>query len=80
MVIYQVPKLQIVEGLYISLLSLFLIPVQLVPEVIDTTHIQNLVCIDLPCVAAENTENLLYSVDNLIMDISLVEVTIRLFV
>jgi hypothetical protein len=53
MVMYQVPELQIVEGLNISLLCLFLIVVQLPPEAIDATHIEDLVCIDLPSIAAE---------------------------
>ena len=52
---YQVPELKIVESLDISLLCYFLINVQLPPEVIYTPHIQDLVCIDLPCVAATKT-------------------------
>lgn len=51
--VYQVPELQIIEHLDISLLCLFLLPVQLPPETINGCHIQHLACIYLPGVATK---------------------------
>lgn len=57
MIVYQTPELEIVKGLNVSLLCLFLIIVELPPEAIYTTHIQDFVCVDLPCIAAEKHGN-----------------------
>lgn len=46
---YQVPKLEIVKGLNVSLLCFLLM--QLSPEAVYAPHIQNLICIDLPRIA-----------------------------
>lgn len=50
---YQVPILEIKEHLDVSLLSLFLLFVQLPPESISAPHVQHLVCIYLPSVATK---------------------------
>lgn len=55
---YQLPELQIIEHLDVSLLCLFLFLVQLPPESIHGTHIQDPVCIDLPGVAAKGNNEL----------------------
>lgn len=50
---YQVLEKQIVEHLDVSLLCLLLVFVQLLPKSVSGSHIQHLVCIDFPSVAAK---------------------------
>lgn len=51
---YQALELKIVKCLNISPLGLLLSFVQPPPEAIDAPHIQNFICIYLPCIASKN--------------------------
>lgn len=50
---YRVPELKAIEHLDISLLCLLLFYVQLLPKGIDASHVQHLVCVYFPGVAAK---------------------------
>jgi hypothetical protein len=57
---HQIPELEIVEHLDVSLLGKLLLLVQLPPESIDCSHVQQLLCINLPCVAARKEQPDIY--------------------